>query len=335
MFLMRQLGTFLCFFPIASVLYELSRSWPLFLLLVLNAFVWPHIAYAVSSHARDPVKAEFINMTLDTAFGGAWVALMGVCPLPSAIIISILIADRYAAGGWKLLRMSTVASFVSFILVWTLLRFEHYTILSERTLWLTLPLSTIYMITLSVVSYQLAARLREKSRELERITLMDPYLSIPNRRLFEQRLDKEFLRTQRGESHAYLMLIDVDHFKYVNDSYGHEAGDYLLTEISVVLRTIAGKYDVPARFGGDELGIIIQNSTDKIVTMTAHQLHAKVATIRLPADPSFCCTISIGIARAEHAATPQSWLNNADQALYAAKKSGKNRFHMMEHESAA
>ena len=108
MYLMRMLGTFLCFFPIASVLVERGASWLPLGLLVLNVFVWPHVAMRISRRAKKSNQAEFRNLAFDAVAGGAWVAMMGICPQPSAIITSILIADRFSAGGWRLLRRAMV-----------------------------------------------------------------------------------------------------------------------------------------------------------------------------------------------------------------------------------
>ncbi len=113
---------------------------------------------------------------------------------------------------------------------------------------------------------------------------MDPGLKIPNRRLFEHRLESEFLRTKRGEGNAYLMLLDVDHFKHVNDTFGHEAGDFLLAEISGSLRDNVGMKDVPARFGGDELGVIVRDADDVTIIAMAERIKNQIELIRLPAS---------------------------------------------------
>lgn len=325
---MRQLGTILCFYPILSVLME-SGCGPIpCALLFINAFAWPYAAWRIALASDDPTGRERTSLTLDAAFGGVWVAMMALSPVPSFIIMAILIADRYAAGGWAQLVAALQAFFVAFVLVWGLKGMPLTMSFSTRTVWLTLPLATFYMLALSVVSYNLTLSLRLKNRELERIALMDPGLKIPNRRLFERRLESEFLRTRRGESAAWLMLIDVDHFKAVNDSFGHEAGDFLLAEISALLRDSVGLEDIPARFGGDELCVIVRDAQDASILALAQTLKARIAQLRLPASADFSCTVSIGIAAASQADSIHHWLRHADDALYQVKRSGRNGVHL-------
>lgn len=324
MFAMRQLGTLLCFFPILSVLMEAGSAPGACALLFANAFLWPWLAWRLALASDDPTGRERSNLTLDAAFGGVWVAMMALSPLPSFIIMAILLADRYAAGGWSQLIAGLQAFLLAFLLVWGVEGAPVTLSFSTRTVWLTLPLATFYLLALSVVSYNLTLSLRLKNRELERIALMDPGLKIPNRRLFERRLESEFLRTRRGESAAYLMLIDVDHFKSVNDNYGHEAGDFLLAEISALLRDGVGLEDIPARFGGDELCVIVRDAQDASIVALAQTLKGRIAQLRLPASADFSCTVSIGIAPAGQAESIHHWLRHADDALYQVKRGGRN-----------
>jgi len=324
MFAMRQLGTLLCFYPVLSVLMESGCGLSACALLFANAFLWPWLAWRLALASDDPTGRERTNLTLDAAFGGAWVAMMALSPLPSFVIMAILVADRYAAGGWAQLIAALRAFLIAFALVWLVRGAPVNMHFSIRTVWLSLPLATFYLLALSVVSYNLTLSLRLKNRELERIALMDPGLKIPNRRLFERRLESEFLRTRRGESAAWLMLIDVDHFKAVNDSFGHEAGDFLLAEISALLRDGVGIEDIPARFGGDELCVIVRDAQDAAILALAQTLRTRISQLRLPASSDFSCTVSIGIAPASQADSIHSWLRYADDALYQVKRGGRD-----------
>ncbi|MDU6411713.1 MAG: diguanylate cyclase [Yersiniaceae bacterium] len=324
MFIMRQLGTFLCFIPILSVLLATKSAPGLSALLAVNAFAWPYAAYRLARIAPDPIGRERHHLTLDAALGGVWVALMGLSPVPSLVIMAVLASDRYAAGGWAQLKPALMAFCAAFLLAWTAAGTPLHLAFSSLTVWLTLPLATCYMLVLSAVSYHLTLGLRKNNRGLVRIALMDPSLQIPSRGLFERRLESELLRTRRGESTAYLMLLDVDHFKQVNDTFGHETGDFLLAEISALLRNEVGLEDIPARFGGDELGVIVRNADDRRILALAETLREKVAGIRLPGSTGFRCTVSIGIAAAGDADTIHVWLRNADRALYHVKRHGRD-----------
>lgn len=324
MFIMRQLGTILCFFPILSVLMEMHRSAAFCGVLFVNAFIWPWLAWRRAERADDPTGTERHNLTLDAAFGGIWIGLMALSPLPSFIIMAVLASDRYAAGGPAQLLAAMRAILCAFMMVWLADGAHVQLAFSTQTVWLTLPLATCYMLVLSVTSYNLTWQLRKRNRELERVALMDPGLEIPNRRLFERRLESEFLSTRRGESAGYLLLMDLDHFKTVNDSWGHEAGDFLLAEISALLRNHVGLQDIPARFGGDELGVIVHHASDESVVALAERLQRKIAQVRLPASAEFRCSVSIGIAPAVNAESLRHWLRHADEALYEVKRAGRN-----------
>ncbi|MCE0491068.1 diguanylate cyclase [Pantoea sp. Mb-10] len=333
MFIMRQLGTILCFFPILSVLLEQHRSPFICLLLFINAYFWPWLAHHRALRAEDSTVVERQNLTLDAAFGGIWVALMALSPLPSFVMMAVLASDRYSAGGGSLLLAALKAFFCGFALTWLMDGTKLTLHFSMQTVWLTLPLATCYLLALSVTSYNLTLQLRKRNRELERIALMDPGLQLPNRRLFERHLESEFLCTRRGESAAYLLLMDVDHFKTVNDTWGHEAGDFLLAEISALLRNYVGLQDIPARLGGDELSVIIHHASDESVVILARRLQEKIATVRLPAAQAYRCSVSIGIASASRAESLTQWLRHADEALYDVKRAGRNDVRLWQEQS--
>jgi len=98
---------------IFSVLRDMHYESSYFILLTVNAFVWPSFAYLISQRSDDPVKTEQTSLIVDTMFGGAWIGVMGLSPMPSFIILAVFIADRYAAGGWKLLALNCLEYFIS------------------------------------------------------------------------------------------------------------------------------------------------------------------------------------------------------------------------------
>ena len=99
MYLMRILGTLLCFFPILSVLLELHRPVWSVVLLCANAFLWPTVAFLRARNAKMPLQIEHQHLVFDAGAGGFWIALMAINPLPSVVIATILLSDRLSAGG--------------------------------------------------------------------------------------------------------------------------------------------------------------------------------------------------------------------------------------------
>lgn len=326
MYLMRILGTFLCFIPIISVLIEHQRSVWLMLLLAVNAFVWPTVAWLRASRSATPLKTEHQNLVIDAGAGGFWIAMMAVNPLPSVVIATILLADRLSAGGFALMKRAAIAMLAVFLAAWLLEGMAVVTTVSQQTMFATLPLIAIYIIALSVLTDSIAIRLRIKSRELERIAMMDPLLDIANRRLLEKRIEHELNKLQQACRESALMFIDIDNFKEVNDRFGHKVGDAMLASVSEILHIATRQTDTPARLGGDEFVILLPDTSIEEAHVVASRIMEAAAVMEDVAQETVNCTLSIGIAGAtREMSNVTDWLQAADTALYQAKRGGKNR----------
>jgi diguanylate cyclase (GGDEF)-like protein len=180
-------------------------------------------------------------------------------------------------------------------------------------------------------SHVLAARVRAALRikRLEDLLVeqahIDPLTGLRNRRALMERLEQEWAHVQRHGRRLALVMVDIDHFKGVNDCYGHFVGDRLLQEIS---RTIAGqcrKSDLPARYGGEEFAIIVPDETASGAVYLAERCRRKIETIRLPlVAETLAATASFGVADASGLPSLEALLGRADAALYAAKRAGRN-----------
>ncbi|MDU4999303.1 MAG: diguanylate cyclase [Enterobacteriaceae bacterium] len=328
MYLMRILGTFLCFFPILSVLLELHRPLWLILLLGANAFIWPTLAFMRARCSDIPLTLEHQNLILDAGAGGFWIAMMSVNPLPSVVIATILLADRLSAGGVELMRKAGMLMLAAFAAAWVAQGMDFYVEVSQRTMFTTLPLIAIYMLALSVLTDNIAVKLRNKSRELERIAMMDPLLDIANRRLLEKRIQYELDKLRELPRNSMLMFIDIDNFKEVNDRFGHKVGDALLVTVSKILHAATRKTDTPARLGGDEFVILLPDTTQEEALAVAGRIMDSAAVMSVTQEYAFHCTLSIGIASATQGMqNVTDWLKAADDALYKAKRRGKNQIY--------
>ncbi len=304
MFVMRSLGTFFCFFPLLSVLDELRRPAPFIALLAVNAFLWPLAAWVSARRAASPLAAEHRNLIIDAATGGFWVAAM--------------------AGGAPLVRRALLAMAATFVASWLALGLPVQPYVSQRTMLATLPLIAVYLLALAILTHDIAARLRRKSEALERIAMQDPLLDIANRRLLEKRIAAELCRLRQQRCRATLMFIDVDNFKEVNDRYGHKVGDTMLGIVSQILNMVSRPGDTPARLGGDEFVLLLPDTGEEEAAQIAGRIVDAAAAMAVLPDATL--TLSIGIA----AAGPQigevgDWLKLADDALYEAKRRGKNQ----------
>jgi diguanylate cyclase (GGDEF)-like protein len=156
---------------------------------------------------------------------------------------------------------------------------------------------------------------------------IDPVSGVFNRRYLQVRLGEELQRSRRHDIPLALLLIDIDDFKIVNDSYGHLAGDLVLRDVAEILRRSVRVFDVCARFGGEEFVIIMPGSTAESALRIAERIRERIEAYR-PADrllATLRITVSVGLAVSEAGTTVSQLLARADGALYAAKHAGKNR----------
>src|SRR5579872_3743348 len=164
-----------------------------------------------------------------------------------------------------------------------------------------------------------------QQRAKEAVT--DGLTGLFNTRELRRRLEAEHgVFTRRGRPYA-LLLIDVDHFKQVNDTLGHQHGDHVLESVADVVRRTIRAHDVAARYGGDELAVIVLEAGAVAASELANRLLDAVRAARIPAGPDRLVTLSIGVAACPDDATGVDELvMGADQALYLAKREGRNRF---------
>jgi diguanylate cyclase (GGDEF)-like protein len=159
--------------------------------------------------------------------------------------------------------------------------------------------------------------------DLEYLASSDGLTGLANRRAFFNQLERD----QTGERASAVAILDVDHFKRVNDAYGHPVGDRLLREIATVLSRSVRGTDTVGRIGGEEFAILMPDTTENQAMQACERARAAVDAhvVKLTNDNDLHVSISIGVAIRAHADTSESWINKADQALYRAKEAGRNR----------
>src|SRR5216683_219360 len=162
--------------------------------------------------------------------------------------------------------------------------------------------------------------------------LTDELTKLPNRRALAQQFLKEITRARRGHKPIAFLMVDLDHFKGVNDSYGHLQGDAVLAELASIISTGARESDVCARYGGEEFALILHETNDAGARILAERIRAKVAAHTFPGGLKL--TISIGVAATAEPAIFTSLIERADQALYAAKMGGRNQVRVADMKAA-
>jgi diguanylate cyclase (GGDEF)-like protein len=166
--------------------------------------------------------------------------------------------------------------------------------------------------------------------ELVRVqAVTDELTGLANLRHFHETLDSEIERSRRFGTEVGLMLLDIDDFKQVNDTYGHQQGDLVLIEVGRVLRSLSRDIDEPARYGGEEMAVILPQTDVAGAELLAERMRAAVAQIeieRLDGGGRLRVTASFGVASLpSNARDKDSLIAEADAALYRAKRAGKNK----------
>jgi diguanylate cyclase (GGDEF)-like protein len=133
-------------------------------------------------------------------------------------------------------------------------------------------------------------------------------------------------RTSGPGSRYWLGMIDIDHFKTVNDRYGHLAGDEVIRSAAAVIQSCIREMDVPGRYGGDEFGLLLVHTGTHPALVAAERIRQRLAETVFDRAPDVRCTLSVGIASATRAMEDvHAWISEADSALYQAKTLGRNR----------
>jgi diguanylate cyclase (GGDEF)-like protein len=149
-----------------------------------------------------------------------------------------------------------------------------------------------------------------------------------NHGFFKNRLIEEISRAERYKTDLILMMLDLDHFKKVNDTHGHMAGDLVLVKVADSIKQHVRVYDVPARFGGEEFSVILPETSLADSQVVSERLRKSVESLEFSSlHGSFRVSVSIGVAPFVHAVnmTEDVLIERADRALYHAKASGRNR----------
>jgi diguanylate cyclase (GGDEF)-like protein len=168
--------------------------------------------------------------------------------------------------------------------------------------------------------------------QADEIKHIDPLTFMPNRRLIINALQSEVIRAQRYHTPLSISMLDVDHFKRINDTHGHAVGDEVLVEIGRHLRDHIRHPDTAGRYGGEEFLILLPNTSIKFAGEQAARLCREIRKLELTAEAgAFHVTVSVGIAELDLASdTWRKLLNRADKAMYAAKEQGRDRWLALE-----
>ena len=195
-----------------------------------------------------------------------------------------------------------------------------------------LDLGAVDYVTKPFDAFELCARVRAalRTKHLQDLLIehahIDPLTGLPNRRALLERLQREWARIERHGGRLSFIMADIDHFKRVNDTYGHHIGDKLLQEVARAIARQCRELDLPARYGGEEFGIVVPGEAASGAVCLAERCRQEVEKVRVTVrNEAIAATVSFGVADATSLSSSEALVKQADEALYLAKNAGRNQ----------
>ena len=195
------------------------------------------------------------------------------------------------------------------------------------------PAELVARIKVQLKIKSLQDRLKESNQALLELSNTDPLTRLSNRRCLMESLEKEFKRSERSKSPLSFIMLDIDHFKKVNDSYGHQEGDTVLVSLADMLRTHLREYDMAARFGGEEFALVLPDTELVRAVQVAERIRQSANEMTFPGIlKNLKLTVSFGVTCFPRGRikTVDDLIRQADYALYNAKGGGRNRVEVMD-----
>lgn len=317
-------------------------------LLVAQFLIYPHLAYLIGRRAADPVQLEWRLMNLDVFLNSAWTAALGFPAWIGFILLQGSTLNLVVFRGLKGLLPGMAAVGAGLLAGWTLARPAFQPETSSLTTALCMVTMFLYLIALGHDSYARAMRLHRArdavrsseqtlARRVEEIQSLqsqlrdqaehDPLTGLHNRRYLAQAMPGMLSRMIRERQPLSVMLLDIDHFKAINDTHGHLAGDTCLVQLARLLREHIRESDIVCRWGGEEFLVLLPSMPAAAALERAERYRREFQALAPPwGDAGRHPTLSIGVAAfPQDGGDTDTLLAAADAALYRAKARGRNR----------
>lgn len=324
--------------------------------LVLQFLVYPHLLYWRARRAPDGLRAEQQNLLLDIALWGLWSAALGFPPWITFTLFITAGVNHAITGGHRALAPALLAWALGLGVGWLAWGPRHGPPESTAVVSLCALGLVGYLLGVGQMAWQrnqALRRLRQELREseaslqaanealrtrvleIEQLQLQlqdqahrDPLTGLFNRRYLEATLPREQARCERAGQPMALVMLDIDHFKAINDVHGHQMGDEVLRRMGALLMTHSRREDIPCRIGGEEFVLVLPGMATPQALRRAELIReAFGASDALPGDAPAArrATVSIGVAMfPEHGHDMVALMRSADAAMYAVKRAGRN-----------
>jgi diguanylate cyclase (GGDEF)-like protein len=266
------------------------------------------------------VQATYVNNLLDNSF-------IRKVDRVYTIIFSILLALLIVSVVSRI-NSVPVTSMISLSMYLAYLLIAYYAMKYEN-LWLEIIYPLIFVITAFTATY--ITKYIIKSRDFEhqyKLATTDGLTDLYNHRYFQEQIRMHIENSKRYQTEFSLIIIDIDYFKKFNDNFGHQSGDAVLRQVAQTLKRNVRATDIVCRYGGEEMSIILPNTSKEVAYSTAEKICERVASrkFKLSNGKEAGVTISLGVSTFPHdGANAEEIIESADKRLYEAKNSGRNR----------
>lgn len=285
-----------------------------------------HAIMLTQSHTLAPISIILLSLLVKVMILPSWavLAIYGASVISGILVIMLL-------DGYRVLTPHLFAS-VAITIVWLLyLGKDHFITRKRRFEHTHEQWKAHQQITLQLLE------LEAQKKKLQALAVTDGLTGVYNRGYFDSELDKELKRLARNASPLTLVLVDIDHFKQVNDTLGHTVGDDFLQRVSEELKHVFKRAtDSVCRYGGEEFAVILPNTDQTGAELLVKRLRHAVQQANLPHPNGKPLTVSIGVAITRSAEfTASSLIDRADQALYRVKEQGRDSYQIdhLEHKT--
>ena len=299
---------------------------------ILNAHIEHHDIVQIKQQVR---YFKYLNVIQAMTWTSASLFVVSYAPPPFEFVTFIMVIGIITAG---LVSMSSIFSayLIFFLLmiipqIFIMVYFgghEHIAVL----VFLIIYMPAIVLLSKSInTNYQMAIKnndeLQMNIQKLKKLSTTDSLTNIYNRRYFFEVAEKMITTSLQEKKLLSFLMLDIDFFKHINDTYGHQAGDFILMTLAKEIKELMRKNDIFARVGGEEFAIILENTSIKEAQAVAEKIRKHIAKKDFIFDgTTIDLTVSIGVASLnESSLNIETLYNQADQQLYKAKQSGRNR----------
>jgi len=323
---LRALGMGLAGLVVGVVLWERNAGLAAWLCMAAISFVWPHVAHLLSRRSADPYRAEIRNLLVDSALAVVLVTLMHFNLLPSVLLVTLTMVDKITTGIRGLWARSLPGMAGAAVAGAAFNGFQWAPETSMPVILACLPVMVLHTLSVSLVSYRLIRRVSRQNQLLDELRRIDALTGLYDRGHWQEQAEATLHRHHATDEPACLVMLDIDHFKQINDQHGHTVGDEVLRALARIVLSNVRATDCAGRYGGDEFAIVLRGMHLDGATAVAHRIREQVQALQLHDMPGLQFTTSMGVATADHRhSSLRAWTNAADAELYQAKAAGRNR----------